>query len=211
MRTNDKIIITISRLIGSGGSYIGQQLAQKLGLFYADREIIRKAAEQLSVKEGEVEKFEESRSTFWNTFLNSPCILPEMYIPPAILIPTDQSLFVAESAVIQRIAKEHSAVIIGRCGFHILRDNPNRISVFLHADRAYRVARYAERYHATGPEADKAVTKFDKQRAEYCRLFTGCDSTDARNYDLSIDTSRLDNLDQAVDLITSYVGLRRRT
>ena len=132
-----------------------------------------------------------------------------MVIPPAVLIPTDQSLFVAESAVIQRIAQEHSAVIIGRCGFHILRDHPNRISVFLHADRAYRVTRYAERYHATGLEADKAVAKLDKQRAEYCRLFTGCDSADARNYDLSIDTSRLENLDQAVALIVGYVGLRK--
>jgi len=44
MKQGLPFVITISRQLGSGGSYIGQQLAQKLNIFYADREIIREAA-----------------------------------------------------------------------------------------------------------------------------------------------------------------------
>jgi 2-phosphoglycerate kinase len=47
-QTNKNIIITISRQLGCGGAYIGQEIAKQLGIMYADREIINKAAEKLS-------------------------------------------------------------------------------------------------------------------------------------------------------------------
>jgi len=37
MEKATKFSITISRQLGSGGAYIGQQLAKKLDIFYADR------------------------------------------------------------------------------------------------------------------------------------------------------------------------------
>ena len=49
---------------------------------------------------------------------------PDMYIPPHIFDPTDRELFEAEAEVIKRIASDHSAVIIGRCGSHILQGPP---------------------------------------------------------------------------------------
>ena len=44
-----------------------------------------------------------------------------MYIPPHIFVSTDRELFEAEAEIIKRITNDHSAVIIGRCGSHILR------------------------------------------------------------------------------------------
>ena len=44
MKLNSPFVITISRQLGSGGAYIGQQLAKKLNIFYADREIIRRSS-----------------------------------------------------------------------------------------------------------------------------------------------------------------------
>ena len=47
MEQNKPLVITISRQLGSGGGYIGQQLAKKLSMYYADHEIITKTAEEL--------------------------------------------------------------------------------------------------------------------------------------------------------------------
>ena len=51
MEQNKPLVITISRQLGSGGGYIGQQLAKKLSMYYADHEIITKTAEELSMLE----------------------------------------------------------------------------------------------------------------------------------------------------------------
>ena len=51
MDRSKPFVITISRQIGSGGAYVGQQLAKKLNIYYADREILGIAAEKLSVLE----------------------------------------------------------------------------------------------------------------------------------------------------------------
>jgi cytidylate kinase len=208
MKQNEKFVITISRELGCGGAYVGQQLAKKLGVFYADREIITRTAEQLSVKAATVEKHEETIPSFWNTFINSPCVYPDLYVPPVMLAPTEYDLFVAESDVIKRIAAERSVVIIGRCAFHVLGDHPQRVSVYLHAAPEFRIARYAKLYNVSLAEAEKTVAKCDKERAHYCKNFTGRVASDARNYDLSIDTARLDTLDKAVEFVLDYMRLR---
>ena len=208
MKKDEKFVITISRQIACGGAYIGQQLAKRLNVFYADRAIITQAAEHLSVKEKTIEEREETMPSFWRSFLSSAAVYPDLYVTPIMLVPTEYDFFLAESEVIKRIAAERSAVIIGRCGFHILRDHPNRVSVFLHAASEFRLARYSTLYKATEQDAEKTLAKGDKSRAQYFRNFTGCVHEDARNYDLAIDTSRLDNLDQAVDVILAYLETR---
>ena len=70
MKENSQIVITISRQLGSGGAYIGQQLAKKLNIFYLDREIIRQAAKKLSVLEDELEPRDEKHCLFGNPFFN---------------------------------------------------------------------------------------------------------------------------------------------
>jgi cytidylate kinase len=130
MKQTSPFVITISRQLGCGGAYIGQQLAKKMNIFYADREIICQAAKQLSVLEEDLEPCDEKTLSFWQSFIRSSAIAPEVYVPPQIIVPTDRKLFKTESEIIARIAKERSAVIIGRCGFYILREHPNHVSIF---------------------------------------------------------------------------------
>ena len=208
MKRTDKFAITVSRQLGSGGSYIGQQLAKRLGVFYADRAIIRGAAEKLSVKDHTVAEREESVPGFWSSFVNATCVYPDLYVPPVMLAPTDYELFMAESEVIRRLAAERAAVVIGRLAFQVLRDHPARVSVYFHAPIDFRVERYAKLYNTTPEDAHKAVVKCDKQRKHYCRTFAGVDPSDARNYDLSIDTARIGSLEKAVELVLNYIQLR---
>lgn len=51
-------IITISREFGSGGRFIGEEIAKKLGLCYYDKNII----EQIAKKSGLSPKFIEEKS-----------------------------------------------------------------------------------------------------------------------------------------------------
>ncbi len=139
MKQTRPLVITISRQFGSGGAYIGQQLAKKLKIFYADREIVARAAKQLSLLENTLDSRDEKVLSFWQSFLRFGTFAPDVYIPQRIEEPTDYELFKVESGIIERIVKEHSAVIIGRCGFHIFRDYPNHVSLFLHADMALQV------------------------------------------------------------------------
>ena len=198
-------VVTISRQLGSGGAYLGQQLAKKLNIFYADREIISRAANQFSVMEKDLESIDEKKDSFWESFLHSFEIgYTDPYKPPKIILPPDLVLFNAESEIIKHIAKEHSAVIIGRCGSYIFRDHPNHVSIFLHADTAFRIKRVQKLYNVTENEAEKMVVRSDKERSQYFHSFTGKDWTDARQYDISLNTSKID-IDKSVELIMKFL------
>ncbi len=207
MEKSSTFVITISRQLGSGGAYVGQQLAKNLNIFYADREIICQTAKQLSVLEENLKLRDEKLTSFWQSFIQS-CVFcaPEAYIPPQIFVPTDNALFKAESEVIEQIAKERSAVFIGRCASHILREHPNHISIFLHADTTFRKIRIQELYNVSEGESAKMIVKSDKERAQYYQTLTGKLWTDSRQYNLSIDTSKL-GLDRSIELILKYMEI----
>jgi cytidylate kinase len=133
----------------------------------------------------------------------------DVYVPPRIVFPTDRELFEAETEVIQRIAKERSAVFIGRCGFHVLRDHPNHVSIFLHGDRAFRCMRLQQLYQLTADEAEKMVARSDKERATFCKTFTGRDWACASNFELAIDTSKIGDLGKVTEAIHQYLLLRQ--
>jgi len=207
MEKSEKFSITISRQLGSGGAYIGQQLAKKLEIFYADREIIDRVATQYAILEEDVVSNDEKILSFWESFLQFNTISTDMYVPPKLLAPTDRELFQAEAGIIEHIVNERSAVIIGRCGSYILRDYPENVSIFLHGDTATRKKRIRNLYHVTEEAAENMIEQSDKERARYCRIVTGkkWDWNDARNYNLSIDTSKLD-IDNCIELILEYLN-----
>jgi cytidylate kinase len=207
MKKTSPFVITISRQLGSGGAYVGQQLANNLNIFYADREIISQAAKQLSVLEEALESRNGKIISFWQSFLHLCTFIADPYTPPQIIIaPTDRELFKVETEIIERIAKERSAVIIGRCGSHILCEHPNHVSIFLHGDITFRKGRIQKLYNVSEEVAGKMIVQNDKERAYYNHTFTGKEWTDARQYDLSIDTSKI-GIDESVELILKYLEL----
>jgi CMP/dCMP kinase len=205
MKLSSPFVITINRQLGSGGAYVGQQLAKELNVFYADREIIDQAAKQLSVLVEDLEAKEEKIGPFWDSFIKSFAFsTTDTFIPPQKLIPTDRELFETETDIIKRIAKEQSAVIIGRCGCHILHGHPNRFSLYLHSDRTFRIERIQKLHDVSESTAEKMIVQSDKARSLYYHTFTGKQWADARQYDLSIDTGKI-GLARSVELILKYL------
>jgi CMP/dCMP kinase len=109
-------------------------------------------------------------------------------------------LFKAEKEIIEHLAKERSAVIIGRCGSYILRDHPNHFSIFLHGDISFRKGRIKKLYDVSEKAAGNMIARSDKERTLYYRTFTKEEWPDATKYDLSLDASSI-GLDKCVEII----------
>jgi cytidylate kinase len=187
--------ITISRQMGSGGSYIGYLAAKKLGFKYVDREILRQAAEHLRTDVGALEYLDETPSGLIETIMRGLSFgTPEVAIAPPLRRPVySRDLFDVENKIINEIADQYNAVIVGRGGFYALKDRPAAVHVFIHAPQEFRAGRIMRAQNiADIREAQDRIKEADQNRARFLKDMTGLTWADARNYDLSIKSSIVD-------------------
>lgn len=199
---NQHKIITISRQYGSGGRIVAKKLADALGIPFYDNELITMAAEKTGLS---VECFKDAEKTsIGNLFFSLTSLTPSL---DSVGLPLNEKIFLVQSQVIKEVAAEGPCVIVGRSANYVLQDNPNCINVFLQADLPDRVDRAINAYNQDPNGAEAMVIKTDKRRANYYNYFTGGKWGKAENYDLILNTSRMD-LDKIVEVIKTYVSLR---
>ena len=213
MKENQFNIITISRQMGSGGTYIGYLAAKELGFRYLDREILQQAANKLGIEPGMLERYDGRSASLMENIVQSFCFsTPEMTTLPPLGRPVyNKDLFVLESKIVKEIADSCNAVIIGRGGFHILKDRPDTIHIFVHAPLNYRIEMIMKEQKITNErEAQKMIEESDQERTKFIRNMTGTDWCDARNYHLCIDSSVV-GFPACVKMITQLVSIKRTT
>ena len=202
-------VITIARSYGSGGRTLGKKLAEELGIHCYDRELIRMASDESGINEalfGEVDEKMKKSPLLFNILKKNPYkggVLP----PESSDFVSDDNLFNYQAKIIRDLAKEESCVIIGRCADYVLKDYPNVLSVFIHAPKEYCLEGAAKKHSMSPKELERFINKTDKHRAEYYKYHTGREWTDARNYDLCLDSSKL-GYERCVDEIISYMKVR---
>jgi cytidylate kinase len=206
--SDEKFAITISHQLGSGGANLGKALSERLGIPFVDRDILQRVAQELNMPEPEVERRADHLSSLWD-FISHVAMYsdPAMSVAPNQFTPSDKDLFELESKYIERIANAGSAVILGRCGWHILRDHPCRISLLVFAALPARIKRVSDLYHVSADDATRIIETNDKERAAYIHAFTRRNWLDANLYDLCLDTSRI-GFDRMVELVTNYIDTR---
>lgn len=195
------VIITIGRQNGSGGKEVGKKLAQKLGIPFYDKELIQMAAKKCGVDESIVQENDEtatnsllySLSTGAMTIWNSGVMVEND-------LPLTDRIYIAQSEIIRNVAMESSCVIVGRCASEILKNNPNCINVFIHADMKYRVERMTQLHSLTEEKEIKQIKRMDKKRSNYYNYFTDKKWGDLQTYNVTLDTSKL-GIDLAVDVL----------
>jgi cytidylate kinase len=198
-------VITISRQRGCGGAYLGQRLAQALDIRYVDRQIVEQCAQALKVPVEVIEGRDEKNASLWTSIVESLALSNiYSYMPPPLYVQDDASVHEQEDKCICSMAGDTSAVIVGRAGFHVLRNHPRHLSVFLHASEAYRTNRLCELYKMSRAEAESTIARTDKDRSLYIQSLTGKPMTDATQYDLSIDTGKV-GLEGAESIILATV------
>lgn len=186
---DNQYVITISHLLGCGGSCIGKQLSEELSIPFVDRQILKEVADYLGVPEEDIEKREERLGSLWDEFFRMEALSDPLTPVGADFLPSDKELYKLESKYIEQIAKNGSAIILGRGGRYILRDFPNHFSVFVYADMKDRIKRVAEQNHVSEDASRKIIEKNDHERNAYMNSFTRLKWLDLRTYDLCINTS----------------------
>lgn len=195
MDRNAHPIITISREYGSNGKEIGRLIAKKLNIAYYDKEILETIAQNLGI----------SSSFFQDTNLNKDGLfsLPgKMKHGVKSLSELSMSTAAYEQAreFILSLAQQGSAVIIGRCANHILKDHPSLISVYCCADLNDRIERVIQKYEIPASKAKKAVLDTDARRARYYEFYTHRKWGDPNDYDIKINTSKT-SLEETINRI----------
>ncbi len=186
--------ITIMRELGSGGAYIGQQAAKRLGYAYIDREILEEAAKKLGCHKGELDDRDGRLQSFWEKLIAVFAVgAPEaVYIPPVRWI-SDEQLVETQNHLMEELVSKGPCLIVGRGAFYVLRGKAKLFNVFIHAPISFRIRRVMHMYGIkTEKEAAGMLDRSDQERDRYIRFCTGLNRLDVRNYHLTIDTGTID-------------------
>ena len=178
-----KVIVTISREYGSGGRYIGELLAKKLGVPFYDKELINLSAKESGLS---LEYVKENEQT-----LEGPKT-------------TDDLLYIATTKVIENLYKKGSCVIVGRCGNYILKDKKDVLKVYLYSSEKDKINRVAKYYHITKDKALSTINKVNKERKRHYKYYTNTNLDDYNNYDLVINVSEF-GVEKTADIINSII------
>jgi len=171
-------VITISREFGSGGSAIAQKVAQALGYHFVDRDTIGGILTQYGLPEFKAE-YDAAPPTFWARFDTQRMERREVMV--SLL---NQTLLA--------LAHHGHMVILGRCGFAVLRGYADVLNVRLQAPVSARISRVMETQHLADPaQAEAAVKEGDKIRAAFVETFYGARWDDAGAFDVVIDTDKV--------------------
>jgi cytidylate kinase len=163
-------VITISRKLGSMGTYVGRKLAEKLGYDYIDKNHLSKI-----MKEYGFSKFDNIYDT-----------LPSMrerydeYREMTIN-------FLAE--VILAVAQHDNVVIAGRGSFGLLDSYSDVINIRIKAPESCRVHRIMEDRNLSDRDARTLVRENDKVRRSFVESDFRFDYNNSTEFDLILDTS----------------------
>ena len=208
--------MTIGRQPGSGAAQLGQRLATRLTAAYPDQEILHQAARQLGVNDDHLAARKECVTKFWTRLLSAFAMgAPDdtytacgQRSEAAPIIP-DQTLFDAQSQAMRELVAQGDSVVIGHAGFFVLRDHPCHVRVFVHARMEERAERISIERQISLEEARAIVRRGDEDRRSFIEKISGCDWTNARNYDLCIDSGRV-SMQLAEEMIAQAVEERRQ-
>ncbi|MBS1412624.1 MAG: cytidylate kinase-like family protein [Christensenellaceae bacterium] len=201
-------IITIARQFGSGGRLIGKELAQKLNIPFLDNELITLAAKESGMSP-EVLKGADERVTSSLLYGLAMGYFPPGYgfsaPEPGGLTITD-NLFMVQAGIITKKANEGPCVIVGRCADYVLKENKERVSIFIYADIKSRAERAVNIYGLKPDKAEDEIRKRDKKRGNYYNYYTNRKWDDFHNYHLLLDSARL-GITGSVELIIKYLDM----
>jgi len=182
-------IVTLEREFGSGGGGIACELARHLGWKLWDHQLTCEIAKRAQVTESAVALCDErvdSRlyrlaKTFWRGSYERGMALTEAHA-----FDTDRMMAMVEE-IMQTIAEEGNAVIVGRGAPFFLRDREDTFRVFTYAPHDEKIRRVLE-MGKSHEEAEDLVENVDKERMAYIKHYFNADWPTRSLYHLMINT-----------------------
>lgn len=198
------MIITISRMFGSGGSDVAARVASELGWLLLDNAVVDAVAERLGVSRAEVKSLEERVPSLAERIASSLAFsAPELAVPmaDAPMMETAETRIVGVTRrVMEEAVQDGNAVLVGRGAQALLADRPDALHVFCYAPKPFLV-QYAIAHRGVAPaHAEHEVDKMNRQREQYVKRHWGRDWRSFDNYHLCLDTARL-GIETAADVV----------
>ena len=179
-----KRIITISREFGSGGRFIGEEVARKLGIAYYDKNIISQIAEKSDLSP---EYIQENAELSPKKGLFAYALAGRDITGKSV----EDMVYEAQRKVILDLAKKEPCVIIGRNADYILKDRDDVLNVFIHGNMPEKIQRITDLYNVEKQKAVKMMEDTDKRRKTNYNFYTDQNWGKASNYTLCLNSSQL--------------------
>lgn len=195
-----QIIISIGREFGSGGHEIAEKLSKRLNLDLYDYNLLREVADTNNTSVDELAPYDEvpQKGLFSRTvrgYSNSP----------------EKNIAYLQFEFLKNKAKEgKSFVVVGRCSEEALKEFPCLVTFFILADMDKKIERIERLYNVDKAKAQEIIRKQDKKRKAYHNYFCEGKWGDSRNYELSINSSKL-GVEGTLDALSRYVNARMET
>ena len=177
-------LITISREFGSGGRFIGEEVAKKLGIAYYDKNIIGQIAEKSGLSPEYIQENAElspKKGLFAYAFSGRDITGKSV----------EDMVYEAQRNIILELAEKEPCVIIGRNADYILKDRDDVLNVFIHGDMLEKIKRITGLYNVKEKEAVKMMADTDKRRRTNYNFYTDQNWGKASNYTLCLNSSQL--------------------
>ena len=192
-----QVIISIGREFGSGGHEIAQKLSERFELPLYDYNLLREIASQKNVNLSNLAPYDEVPKKGFSSrtvrgFNNSPQL----------------NIAYMQFDFLKKKAEEgESFVVVGRCSEEVLKEYEGLITIFVLGDMDKKIERIKRIYNLSDREAADLIERQSKKRKAYHNYFCEKKWGDSRNYELSINSSKLGE-EATTDMIEDYI--RRR-
>ena len=195
---SSQLIISVGREFGSGGHEIAEKLAKHYGIPLLDHNLLEEIAQKKDLNHGELASLDEKkRKLLWSRTVKGFNNSPEANVSKL------QFDYLREKA-----AAGESFVIVGRCSESVLKEYDAMVSIFILGESEHKIERVMERHNLSRNAAQKLMQeKFYKRKRNhnsYCEGKWG----DSRNYDISVNSSRL-GVDKTVEVLVDFIDKGR--
>lgn len=194
-----QLIISIGREFGSGGHEIAEMLAERFELNLYDKNLLEQIANDKNLNVKNLEKYDEKPRNMWMTrtvhgYSNS----------------AEENLANMQFEYLKKAAADgESFIVVGRCAETILKNNPALISMFILGDWENKVERITRLYDMEKEEAESFIYRQDKKRKNYHNYYCKGKWGDSRNYDISVNSSKLGE-EETTQMLVEYIMKRQK-
>ena len=202
----DKFVCTINRQFGSGGHEVGDLLAKRLGVKIIDKEVAQAIAQKFEMTQEEFDKIDYRKPSWWEEFtmFYSPFAAMGSQRTTVDKAVTSRQMYLEQTALLKKLAEEESCIVIGRCAFHIFKDHPHCVRIFVHGSEERRLKHAMEYFKVDEEEARRMMEDTDKKRYDYIKKYTGTSGFDLRNYDFCFNADVL-SIEEMADIVYNYI------
>jgi len=175
------LVLTVSRMAGSGGRILARALAEQFNLTLQDHSLVKKIATDRNLENSVVAQLDENainQAELWvKGVLNRRIFMKDEYHTSLVNIVTN-------------LAAAGDVVFLGR-GAHLILQDKATLRIRVVASRATRLIRIMERTGLSRAEARALLEDTDHKREDFIRKVFKVEPDDPENFDLVLNSDHM--------------------